>query len=118
MFAALLPALTVVIVHKRSQSSRGAGYQLSSSLLSNSLLSAQADVDRVKRQLLAEGVELEEFGGTVQAVETAATAGSGLRELEEALLLQARALLDVINSASCIPVAVLAAVGQTCATRI
>jgi len=54
------------------------------------LLVAQADVDRVKRQLLAEGVELEEFGGTVQAVETAATAGTGLRELEEALLLQAR----------------------------
>jgi len=44
----------------------------------------------VKQQLLTEGVELEEFGGTVQAVETAATAGTGLRELEEALLLQAR----------------------------
>ena len=50
----------------------------------------QVDVERVKRQLLAEGVELEEFGGTVQAVQTAATAGAGLRELEEALLLQAR----------------------------
>ena len=37
---------------------------------------------------LAEGVELEEFGGSVQLVETAATAGIGLTELEEALLLQ------------------------------
>ena len=45
---------------------------------------------RVKQQLLAEGLELEEFGGTVQLVETAATAGVGLIELEEALLLQVR----------------------------
>lgn len=50
----------------------------------------QANVARVKQQLLAEGLELEEFGGTVQVVETAATAGIGLTELEEALLLQVR----------------------------
>lgn len=42
----------------------------------------------MKHQLLADGVELEEFGGTVQVVETAATAGVGLAELEEAILLQ------------------------------
>lgn len=47
---------------------------------------------RVKAQLLAEGLELEEFGGTVQLVETAATAGIGLTELEEALLLQVQAM--------------------------
>lgn len=42
----------------------------------------------VKAQLLQEGVELEEYGGDVQCVETAARAGQGLSELEEALLLQ------------------------------
>ena len=45
---------------------------------------------RVKHQLLADGVELEEFGGTVQLVETAATVGLGLTALEEAILLQVR----------------------------
>jgi hypothetical protein len=45
-------------------------------------------VSEVKTQLLAEGVELEEFGGEVQCVETAALRGAGLQELEEALLLQ------------------------------
>ncbi|GMH44329.1 hypothetical protein BSKO_12263 [Bryopsis sp. KO-2023] len=49
----------------------------------------QANPEKVKQQLLVEGVELEEFGGAVQAIEVAATAGVGLRELEEALLLQA-----------------------------
>jgi translation initiation factor IF-2 len=39
-------------------------------------------------QLLNEGLELEEFGGDVQCVQTAAKAGLGLKELEEALLLQ------------------------------
>lgn len=39
-------------------------------------------------QLLGEGLELEEFGGDVQCVQTAAKARLGLRELEEALLLQ------------------------------
>ena len=53
-----------------------------------SFIAWQADVLRVKHQLLADGVELEEFGGTVQVVETAATAGVGLAELEEAILLQ------------------------------
>lgn len=48
----------------------------------------QAHPDEVKMQLLAEGLELEEFGGDVQCVQTAARAGLGLRDLEEALLLQ------------------------------
>lgn len=43
-------------------------------------------------QLLSEGLELEEFGGDVQCVQTAAKAQLGLRELEEALLLQVRGL--------------------------
>jgi translation initiation factor IF-2 len=39
-------------------------------------------------QLLNEGLELEEFGGDVQLVQTAARKGEGLDALEEALLLQ------------------------------
>jgi hypothetical protein len=48
----------------------------------------QARPGEVKLQLLNEGIELEEFGGHVQCVETAARAGQGLTELEEALMLQ------------------------------
>ncbi|EFJ45952.1 hypothetical protein VOLCADRAFT_93688 [Volvox carteri f. nagariensis] len=50
--------------------------------------------DMVKAQLAAEGLDLEDFGGTVQVVHTSATSGEGLRELEEALLLQAE-LMDL-----------------------
>ncbi|KAK9830345.1 hypothetical protein WJX72_011161 [[Myrmecia] bisecta] len=53
-----------------------------------------ADPARVRRQLMEEGLELEEAGGNVQVVETAAPKGQGLLELEEALLLQAD-LLDL-----------------------
>ncbi|KAK9819495.1 hypothetical protein WJX81_005164 [Elliptochloris bilobata] len=53
-----------------------------------------AEPARVRRQLAAEGLELEENGGSVQVVETAAPVGLGLRELEEAVLLQAE-LLDL-----------------------
>lgn len=52
----------------------------------------QARPEHVKMQLLAEGLELEEFGGDVQCVQTAAKAGTGLRELEESLLLQVGAV--------------------------
>lgn len=48
----------------------------------------QAEPKRVRQQLIAEGLELEEVGGSVQVVETAATKGTGLLELEEALMLQ------------------------------
>lgn len=44
---------------------------------------------RTKRELLAAGVELEEFGGDTQAVEVSALQGVGLEALEEALLVQA-----------------------------
>ena len=48
----------------------------------------QAQPQKVRQQLLAEGLELEEVGGNVQVVECAAPKGKGLLELEEALLLQ------------------------------
>ena len=48
----------------------------------------QAQPDRVRQQLIAEGLELEEVGGSIQVVETAAPKGKGLLDLEEALMLQ------------------------------
>ena len=45
----------------------------------------------MKNELLQVGVQLEEFGGDVQAVEISALKGEGLVELEEALL----ALADI-----------------------
>ena len=50
----------------------------------------QAQPDNVAMQLLAEGVELEGHGGTVQLVHTSAVSGLGLADLQEALLLQVR----------------------------
>ncbi|KAL0051198.1 hypothetical protein WJX82_003661 [Trebouxia sp. C0006] len=47
---------------------------------------------RVRQQLIAEGLELEEVGGSIQVVETAAPKGKGLLDLEEALMLQAEGL--------------------------
>ncbi|BFZ56438.1 translation initiation factor IF-2 [Savitreella phatthalungensis] len=43
-------------------------------------------MDKVKRDLLAEGVELEEFGGEVQCVAVSGLTGKGLDDLEEAIL--------------------------------
>jgi len=48
----------------------------------------QAQPGRVRQQLIAEGLELEEVGGSIQVVETAAPKGKGLLDLEEALMLQ------------------------------
>ena len=48
----------------------------------------QADPGKVRQQLIAEGLELEEVGGDIQVVHTAAPKGEGLLELEEALMLQ------------------------------
>lgn len=45
--------------------------------------------EEVRRQLVAEGLELEEAGGSVQAVEVSAVSGRGLDTLSEALLLEA-----------------------------
>lgn len=51
-----------------------------------------AQPGRVRQQLIAEGLELEEVGGSIQVVETAAPKGKGLLDLEEALMLQAEGL--------------------------
>lgn len=48
-----------------------------------------ANPEKVRRQLLGDGLELEEVGGSIQVVEVSAVAKKGLLELEEALLLQA-----------------------------
>lgn len=48
----------------------------------------QADVEKVRTQLGAEEVELEAFGGSIQAVEVSSVTRKGLDELQEALLLQ------------------------------
>lgn len=47
----------------------------------------------MRQQLIAEGLELEEVGGSIQVVETAAPKGKGLLDLEEALMLQVLLLL-------------------------
>ena len=44
---------------------------------------------KVKQQLLHHEVQLEEFGGDVQAVEISATRGTGMDLLEECILMQA-----------------------------
>ena len=46
----------------------------------------------IEGELLGEGLELESAGGSVQVVHVAAPKGIGLRELEEAILLQAELL--------------------------
>ncbi|KAG9149212.1 hypothetical protein Leryth_003204 [Lithospermum erythrorhizon] len=48
-----------------------------------------ANPEKVKTQLAAEGLPLEEIGGDIQVVEVSAMKKSGLDNLEEALLLQA-----------------------------
>ncbi|KAL1195429.1 Translation initiation factor IF-2, chloroplastic [Cardamine amara subsp. amara] len=48
-----------------------------------------ANPEKVKNQLTAEGIELEDIGGNVQVVEVSAMKSTGLDKLEEALLLQA-----------------------------
>lgn len=48
--------------------------------------------ESVEGELLGEGLELESAGGNVQVVHVAAPKGIGLRELEEAILLQAEML--------------------------
>ncbi len=51
-----------------------------------------ANVDRVKQELLAEEVVLEEFGGEVLATPVSAKTGDGIDELLEKVLLQAEVL--------------------------
>jgi translation initiation factor IF-2 len=52
------------------------------------------DIKRVKEELLRYNVQLEEYGGDVQAVEVSALTGAGLDALEESILVQAE-LLDI-----------------------
>ena len=60
---------------------------------------SEANPARVRQQLAAQGVELEEIGGDVQVVEVSAIEKSGLEKLEEALLLQAE-LMELRASSS------------------
>ncbi|ODM97605.1 Translation initiation factor IF-2, mitochondrial [Orchesella cincta] len=47
-----------------------------------------ADVDKTKRMLLQEAIQLEEFGGDVQCVPISATKGTNLSQLVDAILVQ------------------------------
>ena len=59
-----------------------------------------ADLDKVKNELVAQEVVPEEWGGDVQFVEVSAKSGQGIEELLEALLLQAEVLeLTAVPSA-------------------
>lgn len=51
-----------------------------------------ADPEKVKKEIASMGIELEEYGGTVQCVPVSAIQGTGLSELEECLVLEADAL--------------------------
>jgi translation initiation factor IF-2 len=53
---------------------------------------ANANVVRVKGQLMQNGVRIEEYGGSTICIETSATARTGLKELLEAILLTAAEL--------------------------
>ena len=61
-----------------------------------------ADVARVRQQLMAESLELEDIGGTVQVVEVSAVARTklGMDKLEEALLLQSE-LMELKSPIDC-----------------
>lgn len=53
-----------------------------------------ADVSKVKQDLMVNGIEVEDFGGDIQAVEVSGKTGQGMDELEEAAVAQAE-LLDL-----------------------
>ncbi|RDA93422.1 hypothetical protein CP533_1979 [Ophiocordyceps camponoti-saundersi (nom. inval.)] len=52
----------------------------------------QARVDQVMRDLASHGVQLEEFGGDVQAVRVSGKTGKGMDELEESIVVQSELL--------------------------
>lgn len=54
----------------------------------------QANVERVKRELLKQNIVLEEYGGNVQGVEIAAKLGTNIERLLEMILFQAE-LMDL-----------------------
>eukprot|EP01025_Chloroclados_australasicus_P000017 TRINITY_DN10005_c0_g1_i1.p1 TRINITY_DN10005_c0_g1~~TRINITY_DN10005_c0_g1_i1.p1 ORF type:complete len:738 (-),score=127.04 TRINITY_DN10005_c0_g1_i1:349-2268(-) len=49
----------------------------------------ECNFERLKHELMAEGLELEEVGGDIPVVKTSAKSGMGLQELSEMLMLQA-----------------------------
>ncbi|XP_021963798.1 translation initiation factor IF-2, mitochondrial [Folsomia candida] len=55
----------------------------------NKIDKGAADVERSKRMLLLEGIQLEDFGGDVQCVPISAAKGTNLPTLVEAILVQA-----------------------------
>ena len=58
----------------------------------NKIDKPEADIEGTKRQLLSLGVELEEYGGDTQVVCVSALKGTGLDDLQEAILAQAELL--------------------------
>ncbi|XP_071453637.1 translation initiation factor IF-2, mitochondrial [Hetaerina americana] len=58
----------------------------------NKIDKPEADIERTKRMLLQQGIELEELGGEVQAVPISALKAKGIDELIEAIALQAELL--------------------------
>src|SRR5690606_38139850 len=58
----------------------------------NKIDKPEAQPDRVKQELVAEGVIPEEYGGDVMFVPVSAKKGTGVDELLEAVLLQAEVL--------------------------
>lgn len=52
----------------------------------------ESDVERTKRSLLAQNIELEDYGGDVQAVCISALKGTNLEALQEAILTQAEVM--------------------------
>jgi translation initiation factor IF-2 len=58
----------------------------------NKIDKAEANPDRVKQELVSEGVLPEEYGGDVMFIQVSAKSGQGIDELLEAVLLQAEVL--------------------------
>ncbi len=58
----------------------------------NKMDKPEANPDRVKQELVAEGVIPEEYGGEVQFIPVSAKTGKGIDELLDAILLQAEVL--------------------------
>ncbi|TMH60751.1 MAG: GTP-binding protein, partial [Betaproteobacteria bacterium] len=58
----------------------------------NKIDKPEANPDRVKQELVAEGVLPEEYGGETQFVQVSAKTGKGIDNLLDAILLQAEVL--------------------------
>lgn len=58
----------------------------------------EANPDRVKQELLNHDIIVEDFGGDITAVEISAKTGTGLKDLEEMIILQADVLELKANS--------------------